>query len=415
MAATAAPPPSLAEAGRTLVDHTAFDDLPRLHRAIDVLQRQAPVQLVEHPDFPPVWAVTRYADIRQINSSPREFAQGFPRLMTLEEARGLEEMGDARPRVLTEMEGEEHRNYRGVTAGWFSSRNLAKLEGRLAELAVGAVDRMAETGECEFVGEVAIPYPLQVILAMLGLPESDYDLIKRMSLQQLASEDGEAREQDQADIEQQFVDYFSAVSEDRRKNPTDDLSSVIANATLPGGEPLGFGETHGYYMAMAIAGHETTAAAFSAGVEALARHPEQLARLQADLTLLPTAIEEMIRWATPFKHVTRVAAAPLRIGGHDFEPGQLALLSYQAGNFDPEQYADPFTFDVARTPNSHLSFGAGPHFCLGAHLARMELRALLAELVPRLRWLEPAGRPRRQRQIFVGGLERLPLRYAFRR
>jgi cytochrome P450 len=415
MTTTAGLQPGLAEAGRTLLDYTAYDDMPRLHEAIDVLQRRAPVQLVEHPDFPPVWAVTRYADIREINTSPREFAQGFPRLMTLEEGRALEEMGDARPRVLTEMEGEEHRKYRGVTASWFTPRNLAKLEGRLAELAVETVDRMAETGECEFVGDVAIRYPLQVILSMLGLPEGDYDLIKRMSQRQLASEDSQAREEDQADIEQEFVDYFSAVAEDRRRNPTDDLSSVIANGALPGGEPLGFVETHGYYMFMAVAGHETTASAFSAGVEALARNPDQLERLQADLSLLPNAIEEILRWATPFKHVTRVAAVPRRLGGHDFEPGQLAFLAYQAGNFDPEHFPDPFVFDVGRTPDNHLSFGAGPHFCLGAHLARMEVRAFLRELVPRLRSLELGGTPRRQKQVFVSGLEHLPLRYTFKR
>jgi len=193
------------------------------------------------------------------------------------------------------------------------------------------------------------------------------------------------------------------------------LASAIANATIAdqGGVPqqLGAMETISYYTIVATAGHDTTSAALAGGMQALIEHPDQLARLQADPSLIPTAVDEMIRWVTPVKHFMRNATEPYELRGHRFEAGDPVLLSYPSANRDEDVYPDPFSFDVGRTPNKHLAFGFGVHFCLGAMLARMELRAVLSALLPRVRTIELDGEPELVKTLFVGGLKRLPISY----
>ena len=207
-----------------------------------------------------------------------------------------------------------------------------------------------------------------------------------------------------------FFVYFSQLTEDRRANPTDDLASVIANATIDG-EPVGIMETISYYVIIATAGHDTTASSMAGGIHALIEHPEQLQRLRDDPSLIPTAVDEIIRWVTPVKHFMRNCTTPYDLHGHHFEPGDMVMLSYPSANRDEDVYADPFRFDVGRQPNKHLAFGFGVHYCLGAMLARMELKALLTELVPRLRSIELAGEPRYMQTLFVGGPKSVPVCY----
>jgi cytochrome P450 len=185
---------------------------------------------------------------------------------------------------------------------------------------------------------------------------------------------------------------------------------VIANGTI-GDQPIGLMEAISYYVIVATAGHDTTSSAMAGGVQALAEHSDQLARLQADMSLMPTAVDEIIRWTTPVKHFMRNATVEYTVGGHTFSPGDALLLSYPSANRDEAVFTDPFTFDVARSPNRHLAFGFGVHYCLGAMLARMEITALLTELLPRLRSIELAGPPQLSHTLFVGGLKHLPLGY----
>ena len=209
-----------------------------------------------------------------------------------------------------------------------------------------------------------------------------------------------------------FFVYFSALTEQRRKaEPTDDLASVIANATIDG-EPIGLMEQISYYVIVATAGHDTTSSAMAGGLQALIEHPDQLARLQADPSLIPTAVDEIIRWVTPVKHFMRNV--------HDAATSCAATASSRATpsccrtrrpTGTRRSFDDPFRFDVGRTPNKHLAFGFGVHYCLGAMLARMEIKALLTELLPRLRSIELAGEPAAMQTLFVGGLKRLPIRY----
>jgi cytochrome P450 len=261
-------------------------------------------------------------------------------------------------------------------------------------------------------------YPLYVILAILGLPESDYPRMLQLTQELFGAEDPEFKRDEDAyagllQTVADFVNYFDGITADRKANPTDDLASVIANGIIDG-EPIGHKEQLGYYIIAATAGHDTTSNSMSGGMQALIEHPDQLARLQADPSLMATAVDEMIRWTSPVKHFMRTATVDYDIRGTTVKAGQDVLLSYWSANRDEDVFTDPFTFDVGRTPNKHLAFGFGVHYCLGAMLARMEMKALFSALLPRLEHVELAGEPQLTRSTFVSGLKHLPIRYRLR-
>lgn len=404
-------------AGNVFVSASAYADPTVFDEACRLLRRDDPIHPVRHPEFPEFHAITKHADVLEIELHNREFENApRPVLNNLEVDRRRAEQGDLL-RTLIHMDDPDHRKHRNLVADWFLPKNLAKLEGRLDELARQSVERMVELGgECDFARQIAMQYPLQVILAILGLPESDYPRMLQLTQELFGSDDPDlARSEDAIagliEVVQDFFAYFGALTEARRAVPTADLASVIANGTIDG-EPLGLMETISYYVIAATAGHDTTAAALGGGMQALAEHPDQLARLRADPSLLGTAADEMIRWVTPVKHFMRNVTTPYELRGHRFEPGDAVLLSYASANRDEEVFDDPFTFDVGRSPNKHLSFGFGVHYCLGAMLARMELKSLFGALLPRLGHVELAGPPELIRTTFVGGLKRLPLRYS---
>jgi cytochrome P450 len=408
------------EAGLVFVTPAAYADEAYFDQACAVLRRHDPIHLVEHPDFAPFHVVTKHADVLEIELHHHQWHNApRPVLSNLEADRRREEQGDLL-RTLIHMDEPDHRVYRNMTAEWFLPKNLAKLDERLASLARDTVDRMAAmNGECDFARDIAMQYPLQVILAILGLPESDYDRMLTLTQELFgAADDDLARGSTMDDLVaviNDFFVYFTALTEDRRANPTDDLASTIANATVTNDageqELIGLMETISYYAITATAGHDTTASAMAGGMQALVENPDQLERLRQDPSLIPTAVDEIIRWVTPVKHFMRNCTEPYEIGGLQFQPGDPVLLSYPSANRDEDVYPDPFRFDVGRTPNKHLAFGFGVHYCLGAMLARMELKAMLTELVPRLRSVELAGEPRLMKTLFVGGLKQLPIRY----
>ena len=403
------------EAGQVFVDPAAYADPARFHDACAVLRRDDPIHRVEHPDFLPFHVLTKHADVLEVELHNKEWENApRPVISTIEGDRRREEQGDLL-RTLIHMDDPDHRAYRGVTSEWFLPKNLALLEGRLGELATLSAQRMVDLGgQCDFARDVAMQYPLQVILAILGLPESDYPRMLKLTQELFGASDPElTRGQSMEDliaVIQDFFAYFTALTEARKAEPTSDLASVIANAQLDG-QPIGIMEQISYYVIVATAGHDTTASAMAGGMQALIEHPEQLARLQADPSLIPSAVDEIIRWVTPVKHFMRNCTTEYTLRGHTFQPGDAVLLSYPSANRDEEVFTDPFTFDVGRSPNKHLAFGFGVHYCLGAMLARMEIKALLTELVPRLRSIELAGEPAEMQTLFVGGLKRLPIRY----
>ncbi|HAP76584.1 MAG TPA: cytochrome P450 [Acidimicrobiaceae bacterium] len=403
------------EAGQVFVDPAAYADPTRFHAACAVLRRDDPIHRVEHPDFLPFHVLTKHADVLEVELHNKEWENApRPVISTIEGDRRREEQGDLL-RTLIHMDDPDHRAYRGVTSEWFLPKNLALLEDRLGELAKLSAQRMVELGgECDFARDIAMQYPLQVILAILGLPETDYPRMLKLTQELFGASDPElTRGQSMEDliaVIQDFFVYFTALTEARKAEPTSDLASVIANAQLDG-QPIGIMEQISYYVIVATAGHDTTASAMAGGMQALIEHPDQLARLQADPSLIPSAVDEIIRWVTPVKHFMRNCTTEYTLRGHTFQPGDAVLLSYPSANRDEEVFTDPFTFDVGRSPNKHLAFGFGVHYCLGAMLARMEIKALLTELLPRLKRIELAGEPAEMQTLFVGGLKRLPIRY----
>jgi cytochrome P450 len=405
------------DAGQVFVTPAAYADEQWFHDACTVLRRDQPIHLVEHPDFAPFWALTKHADVLEVELHPNEFRNAPRPVLQNHEADARQAEQGELLRTLIHMDAPDHRVIRAITADWFLPKSMARLDARLQELAQQAVATMVEHGgRCDFSRDIAMPFPLQVILAILGLPESDYPRMLTLTQELFGAADPELARGEQQTLEDlvavinDFFVYFTNLTEARRAHPTDDLASLIANATIDG-EPLGPMETISYYVIIATAGHDTTASAMAGGLLALVQHPDQLARLQADPSLIPTAVDEIIRWVTPVKHFMRNVVEPYEVRGHRFEPGDAVLLSYPSANRDEEVFDDPFRFDVGRAPNKHLAFGFGVHYCLGAMLARMEIRALLTELLPRLQSIELDGEPKLMQTLFVGGVKRLPISY----
>jgi len=271
---------------------------------------------------------------------------------------------------------------------------------------------------CDFAREIAVYYPLHVIMSILGVPESDEPLMLKLTQELFGGADPDMR---RADAESQvgrnvimdFFMYFNAMSAARRANPGEDLASVIANGKI-NGCPMGDLETASYYIIVATAGHDTTSSTIAGGLRALIENPGELAKLKANPELVASAVDEMIRWTTPVQHFMRTAMEDHELRGRRIEKGQALQLLYLSGNRDEEAFPDPFRFQVDRPNNRHVSFGYGAHLCLGQHLAKMEVRAFFRELVSRLDSIELAGEPKKVQSVFVSGLKTLPVRYTLR-
>jgi cytochrome P450 len=389
--------------------------MDRFHKAAAVLRDREPIHLVDHPDYPPFYVLTKHSDVWEIEHHHDVWLNAPRPILADKSVLAVQEQQGQIARALIGMDGADHKAYRRLTAEWFTPRNVAKLEAQAAEFARRSVDHMAELGnECDFARDIAMWFPLQVILSLLGLPESDYSLMLNLTQEVFGAQDPElargATPEELLAVMLDFVQYFGRLIEDRKANPTDDLASVIANATIDG-EPMPMLDQVGYYVILATAGHDTTSSCIAGGLQALIENRDQLDRLRGDPSLLTTTADEIIRWVTPVRHFMRNAVAPYELRGHCFEPADAVLLSYPSANRDEEAFVDPFRFDVGRSPNQHLAFGTGVHYCLGAMLAKMEIKVFFAELVPRLRSIELAGTPELSTSYFVGGLKRLPVRY----
>lgn len=404
------------------VEPKAYADDARLHEALAYLRAHEPVVRVESRLYRPFWAITKHADIMAIERENDLFlSEPRPLLATaaaddlakeqLEAGMGL--------RTLIHMDDPHHRKVRTIGADWFRPKAMRDLKVRVDELAKRYVDRMRDIGpECDFVTEIAVHFPLYVIMSLLGLPEDDYERMHMLTQEMFGGDDDEYKREggsleDQLQVLLDFFAYFSQLTASRRENPTDDLASAIANGRIDG-EPLSDVDTVSYYVIVASAGHDTTKDAISGGLLALIENPDELARLRKDPSLMGTAVEEMIRWTTPVKEFMRTAAADTEVRGVPIAAGESVYLAYVSGNRDEEVFAEPFRFDVSRDPNKHVAFGYGVHFCLGAALARMEMNSLFSELIPRLDSIELAGTPELSATTFVGGLKHLPVRYSLR-
>jgi len=409
---------SLEQAGLIFVDAAAYTDLDSWHEKAALLRREDPVHLVEAEGFDPFYVLTRHADVFDVERRHDTFLN--TQLSVLLPSRLIEEQEKSglSIKTLVHMDAPEHLSYRGLTNDWFKPAALRRtLEARIRELARSFVDRMADMGgECDFAADIALLYPLHVIMSTLGVPEEDEPRMLRLTQELFGSEDpefakGADRDKVMLEAMTDFYTYFTELTEKRRAEPRDDIATVLANGTI-GGEPLEELQRLSYYVIVATAGHDTTSSALGGGVEALLRRPEQLRALCDDLSLVDNGVEEILRWTTPVRHFMRYSTCDQDVAGHTIREGERVLLSYLSANRDEDVFEDSMRFDVTRSDaGQHIAFGTGVHFCLGAHLARMELKYFFLELLPRLRSMELVGPVEYSASSFVGGVKRMPVRY----
>jgi cytochrome P450 len=395
-----------------------YGDLDAWRREAVDLHALGPIHRIEQPGYQPFLAVIGHDAVLDIERRPDEFTNEPIPILGSDEQLAMRAGGTGEIRTLIHMDEPDHAKYRKLTNDWFKPASIRRLSDRLDDLSRQAVDKLeALGGEADFYKDVALAYPLQVILSILGLPEADYPRMTKLTQELFGAEDPDLRREvlspeQMLEVVTDFYKYFTDLTADRQAHPTDDLATLIANGVIDDA-PMPDLEKMGYYVIIATAGHDTTAAAMAGGLRALAEHPDQLRLLQREPDLLPNAVDEMIRWTAPVRHFMRTAQVDTEIAGVEIAEGDWLYLSYLAGNLDPAVFKDPLRFDIARDDaDRHIAFGYGIHFCLGAQLARVELRSMFGQLVPRLQSLELSGEPQTAKTTFVGGHKSVPIRYS---
>jgi cytochrome P450 len=403
--------------GTIFADPAAYADPGSWQAAAARIRAEEPILRVSLPKFPEFWAITKHDDVMEIERHPDLFTNAP--VPTLTPSKRIAAMGDTPVQTLIQMDGDRHKAHRNIINDWFKPGNVKRMQDRIDELARQSVDQMvALGGECDFVNDVALHYPLQVILSILGLPADDYGRMLQLTQELFGAEDPDiarmSEDESMFGVLMDFVNYFTALAADRRARPTEDLASVIANARIDG-ELLPDLDMLGHCLIIATAGHDTTSSAIAGGLLALVEFPDQLALLQERPELIDPMADEIIRYVSPVKHFCRTAQDTFTLRDVTFEPGDLLYLSYASANRDEEIFPDPDRLDVTReNAAGHVAFGFGRHFCLGSHLARLEIRAIFRELLGRLEHVELAGEPRWTRAYFVEGPKSIPIRYSLR-
>jgi cytochrome P450 len=391
------------------------------HDAWTRLRRETPVCWMEPPSYKPFWAITKHADIIEISKQPGKFrsAGRFILFPELGDGRNAEDLADDPPlRMLVNQDPPEHRVFRGLVSKWFTPRSVGRLEARLEEITREIFDELVGEGHCDFVNTIAARQPLRMITEMLGIPREKEDFVLRITNENFGTEDaefereGNTRGERLAFIQEAFT-FLGELLESRRQEPRDDLATVLAQATIEG-EPVPQFELFSLLFLVMVAGHDTTRNAISSGLLALLEHPEQFEKLRGDPSLVDRAADEIVRWTTPVNHFVRTATEDYELRGEKIRKGDSAALFYASANRDEEVFEDPFSFRIDRSPNPHLGFGIGEHFCLGSHLARMDLRVFFRQLVERVESIELAGPVELLHASFVGGPKRVPVHYRIR-
>jgi cholest-4-en-3-one 26-monooxygenase len=381
------------------------------HDAYTRLRREAPISWFDRTDVP-FWAVMRHADIVTVSRQPRLFESG-PRFQLFPGAEQPEWT------TIISMDPPKHGVYRQLTSRRFTPRALAAIAGEIERVATEIVEGLGKdgsSGECDFVDRVAAPLPIAVIAWLLGLPADDWQLLYRWTNEVVGLLDPEYQREGETPIQtrqrasEELFAYFAALAEERRKSPRNDLVSALVLANVDG-EPLGRDELLAYYLILVAAGNETTRNATSSGLMAFAENRDEWSRLRSEPELLPSAVEEVLRWTTPVIQMARTATEDTELAGTKIRSGETLALFYPSANRDEAVFAEPFRFRIDRAPNRHLAFGIGEHFCLGAHLARLELQAAFRLLSQRMVDFEITGPVDRLQSSAVGGVKRLPIRY----
>jgi len=410
--------PALAKTELDLVHPITYVEHGYPHDAWTALRRESPVHWFERPAGDSYWAVTKHADITHIGKNPEIFANGPTVFVDFQDPpEGQERFRP--PPTLIQLDPPKHQKYRKLISKRFTPRAMRQMHSDIERIAKNIVDGLLEggdEGEVDFVEKVAAPLPIAVIAWLLGVPESDWNLLFEWTNRTIGAGDPEyqtdgetPQETAQAAMLELFT-YFTKMVEDRTKNPKDDLVTVFAHAEVDGVklDPM---DVLAWCFIIVVAGNETTRNATSGGMLALIEHPDQLRLVQRDPGLLQPAVEEILRWTSPIIHFARTATRDTELRGAKIREGQRLGLFYGSANRDEEVFSRPFEFDVTRQPNRHLAFGVGEHFCAGAHVARLEMEMAYKYLLPRIAEIELAGPPERLHSALVGGVKHLPIRY----
>jgi cytochrome P450 len=369
------------------------------------LRDDAPVYRHDEPDGPGFWVITRYDDVKMIGRDPETFSSE-PSIMIPDENLA---MGDHKMMLMSDP--PYHTRLRRVISHAFTPKAVARLQARIEVLCRQIVDEVCERGECDFVADIAGEIPSYVIAELLGLPLDDGRRLYTLTETIHAAPESQAPGASLGAVVEMF-NYAHDVAERKRAEPTDDLASTILHAEVDG-ERLDDVDFNLFFILLVDAGGDTTRNLLGSGLLALFEHPDARAYLQQHLDTLPVAVEELLRWCSPVIYMRRRATRPISLHGVDIKANDKVVMYYGAANRDERAFDDPDHLDLARDPSHHVAFGGGgPHFCLGAHIGRLEIAAMLREVFTRLPDLEPAGDVTWLPSTFISGPKHLPVRYS---
>lgn len=377
------------------------------HDQFDLLRAEAPVFWHSEPDGPGFWAITKHADVRSVSHDWETFSSelGATFIPTQEE----EILAQLRLSILNQ-DPPHHNRARRLVSKAFTPRMIAKLVAEIDRRAEAVIDSVIERGECEFVEEIAAQVPVQMICEMIGLESEQWPRMFEISNDVIgARNDPEYADVDTEAASAEIFMLCDAVAEDRRTNPRDDLMTALVQAEIDG-ERLDNAELNLFFISLIVAGNETTRNLINHSLLAMVDHPDQAERLRQDPSLWDSATEEFLRWGSSIHNFRRTASRDTQLRGVDIAEGDKVVIYYASANRDEDVFDQPHTFDVARTPNDHVTFGGGGvHYCLGASLARAEIRATMRQVVDRLPGIALAGQPERLASDFVNGIKRMPV------
>ena len=371
------------------------------HAAARWLRENDPIRWYESELVDPFWLVTRHADVVEVSRNSQLWSS-TERIMI--EARRSEPQPF---RTMLHMDPPEHTKHRKIYKDWLTPRAVRRMEDRLHEISRELVDEIAPAKEGNFVELMAARHPLKLICELLGVGSEAEEVVLGIAKQAFGSQDPEFK--DDGSIER-AIEFNGGLIEARRAAPSEDLASAIANASIDG-DALNMLEAMSHIMVLVTAGHDTTASAISGGLLALLRNPAELEKLKADPELIPTAVDEMVRYVTPTTNFCRTATEDTELSGVPIKKGQDVCMNFASANRDADVFDAPDEFRVDRNPNPHVGFGTGTHACIGQKLAQVEMNALFAELVPRIKRIELAGDPRWVDAIWISSLKDLPIQY----
>lgn len=389
-----------------LLDPASFDrGVP--HEVFRSLREHEPLSFQHSafagPDDPGYWLLVRHADVHSVLLDTASYSSYRGGTNLLNEPPDRLEVGRM---MLLNMDPPNHTRYRRLISRSFGARAVAELEPHVRQLCKQVIDRILDRKECEFVGDVASQVPMQVIFMLLGVPEQDWAYLVELTDTMMNNGGTEAAMESALKLYM----YSDQLASKRREAPGNDMVSLLLTAEV-NGELLSQAEFNAFFLLLVVAGNETTRNLIAGGMLALIEHPEQLARLQNDLSLIPSAVEEMLRYVSPVMQFRRTANRDIELYGKQIREGDRVIIAHTSANRDERVFANPDSFDITRSPNPHLAFGVGVHLCLGATLARLEARCMFDEILRRITAPELGGEIVRMHSNLVNGYKQIPLRF----